>query len=90
MTINRSDKPIRLSTHAERYLERRGFTAAEVEQTIRQAPWRTARKRRMECTRDFAYNAIWNGRRYATKRVRPIFVEEEHEIVVVTGITYYF
>jgi len=27
---------------------------------------------------------------YATKRVRPIFVEETTEIVVVTAYTYYF
>jgi len=87
---DRPGKPIRLSTHAERYLERRGFTAAEVEQTIRQVPWQRARKRRMECAQDFTYNAVWNGRHYATKRVRPIFVEEPHEIVVVTVITYYF
>jgi hypothetical protein len=30
------------------------------------------------------------GKRYATKQVRPIFVEEEREIVVVTVYTYYF
>ncbi|MGO9269362.1 MAG: hypothetical protein ACLQOO_03725 [Terriglobia bacterium] len=30
----------------------------------------------------------WNGKVYATKRVRPIFVEEAAEILVVT--VYYF
>jgi ABC-type glucose/galactose transport system permease subunit len=31
-----------------------------------------------------------NGEVYATKQVRPIFVEEAGEIVVVTVYTYYF
>ena len=31
-----------------------------------------------------------NGRRFATKQVRPIFAEEATEIVIVTVYTYYF
>jgi hypothetical protein len=34
--------------------------------------------------------AFWNGTFYATKRVRPIFVEDRAEIVVVTVYTYFF
>jgi hypothetical protein len=83
-------KPVHLSQHASRYVQRRGFTEAEVEQAIRQAPWTPARQGRMECVHDFPYNRTWNGRQYATKRVRPIFVEEPERIVVVTVITYFF
>ena len=83
-------KPIRLSVHAMRYTEARGFTAAEVEQAIRQAPWQGAKEGRMDCRLDFPYNKTWNGQHYATKRVRPIFIEEPDGIVVVTVITYYF
>jgi len=32
----------------------------------------------------------WNGKLYATKQVRPIFVAEETEIVVITVYAYYF
>ena len=39
---------------------------------------------------NFPFNSEWNGRWYRTKQVRPIFVEEEEEIVVVTVYTYYF
>jgi len=39
---------------------------------------------------DFAWNAIWNRKHYATKHVHPIFVEEPDEIVVVTIYVYYF
>lgn len=44
----------------------------------------------MECRKDFLFNADWNGKHYATKQVRPVFAEEETEIVVVTVYTYYF
>jgi hypothetical protein len=31
----------------------------------------------------------WNGRSYTAKQVHPIFVDEAHEIVVVTVYVYY-
>jgi hypothetical protein len=37
----------------------------------------------------FLFNRKWNERLYANKEVRPIFVEEADEIVVVTVYTYY-
>ena len=40
--------------------------------------------------RNFKFDAERNGRRYATKQVRPVFVEEAGEIVVVTVYVYYF
>jgi hypothetical protein len=82
-------KPIRLSNHALRYCQTRGFTAEEVEQAIRQAPWTGAREGRLECSLDVPYNRMWNGRRYATKRIRAIFVEGPDAIVVVTVIICY-
>jgi hypothetical protein len=38
----------------------------------------------------FRFNAEWNGKSYSTKQVRPMFVEEADEIVVVTVYVYYF
>lgn len=83
-------KRIRLSSHARGYLQRRGFTVAEVEDAIQTSPWRPADQGRLQCSKEFAYNQDWNGTRYATKRVRPIFVEDPNEIVVVTVYTYFF
>ena len=83
-------KPIRLSAHARGYLRTRGFTAAEVEEAIRTSPWQPAELGRLECRKDFPYGSDWNGRFYATKQVRPVFVDETAEIVVVTVYTYYF
>ena len=83
-------KPIRLSDHALRYRAKRGFSVAEVEQAIRAGLWRPAELGRLECDRDFPFGRDWNDKVYGTKRVRPVFVDETTEIVVVTVYTYYF
>ncbi len=82
--------PIRLTKHAMGYLSSRGFTVAEVEAAIRTAAWGPAELGRLHCYKDFIFNAAWNGRHYATKRVRPVFIESPVEIVVITVYTYYF
>jgi len=83
-------KPIRLSGHARGNLPYRGATAQEVEEAIRSSTWEKAAEERLECRKDFSYRQYWNGKFYATKQVRPIFVEEADEIVVVTLYVYYF
>jgi hypothetical protein len=83
-------KPIRLSAHAAGYTNRRGFSATEVEEAIHTSLWQPAELGRLECRKDFPFNREWNGKIYATKQVRPVFVEEATEIVVVTVYTYYF
>jgi len=84
-------KPIRLSLHASRYATPRGFSLAEVELAIREADWQsTGRGSSLECRKDYAFHAEWNQRFYATKTVRPIFVDEPDEIVVITVYTYYY
>ena len=50
----------------------------------------TAELGRLECRKDFDYRKEWNTKFYATKQVRPVFVEEASELVVVTVYTYYF
>lgn len=85
-------KQIRLSNHALRYAEKRGFTVDEVEEAIQKTPWKPAEygDGRMQCSKEFTFEQIWNGKPYNLKQVRPIFVEEENEIVVVTVYTYYY
>ena len=83
-------KPIRLSKHALDYAKKRGFSVAEVEETIRTSSWSAAELGRLDCRKDFAFGKEWNGRFYTTKQVRPVFVEEVGEIVVITVYTYYF
>ena len=83
-------KPIRLSGHARQQLFSRGVTEEEIAEAIRTAEWAPAELGRLECHQDIAFGEEWNKRVYATKRVRPIFVEEANEIVVVTVYAYYF
>ncbi len=83
-------KPIRLSGHAHSQLNFRGTTVEEVIETIKTEMWIPTESNRMECRKNFAYNKEWNKKFYTTKQVRPIFVEEKDEIVVVTVYTYYF
>ena len=71
-------------------MSKRGFSVAEVEEAIRTSPWNRAELGRLDCRKDFPYGKEWNDKVYATKQVRPVFVEEATEIVVVTVYTYYF
>jgi len=72
------------------YVSTRGFTVAEVEETIGAGSWEEAELGRLECREDLSFRAEWNGCWYATKQVRPIFVDEPEEIVVITVYTYYY
>ena len=83
-------KPIRLSQHCRLKMRDRGATEEEILQAIREARWGPADSGRMDCRKDFAFGREWKGRYYATKQVRPIFVEEPEEILVVTVYVYYF
>ena len=84
------DKPIVLSSHAQEQCRYRGGSEDDVVQAIRTAPWTPAELGRLECQWDVPFNRLWNGVHYAIKRVRPIFVEEPAQIVVVTVYVYYF
>jgi hypothetical protein len=84
------NKPIRLSGHARDQAAHRGASAVDIEEAIRSQQWRPAEGGRLECRKEFAFNAEWNSRHYATRQVRPIFIEEADEIVVVTVYVYYF
>ena len=83
-------KPIRLSGHARGQLGFRGATEEDVYSTIRTTPWQPAELGRLECREEFPFNAEWNRRWFATRQIRPIFVDETDEIVVVTVYVYYF
>jgi len=52
--------------------------------------WHEAELGRLQCRRDFVFAGEWNGVFYRTKQIRPIFVDEPAEIIVVTVYVYYF
>ena len=84
------DKPIRLSGHASERLAFRGTTAQEVADAIRTETWQPTELSRLECRKEFVFAGEWNGKHFSTKQVRPIFVDEPDEIVVVTVYVYYY
>lgn len=68
---------IECSEHARQQMGFRGRTESEIEQAIRSQDWKPAELGRMECRLTLPFQREWNGRTYATKTVRPIFVEEK-------------
>jgi len=68
----------------------RGASEDEVIEAIRSEGWEPAEKGRQQCRRNYVYNREWHEKFYATKQVRPIFVEEAEEIVVITVYVYCF
>ena len=82
-------KAVRLSTHARDRAAQRGATEEDVVAAVSEGQWRPADRGRMEAEKAFPYDADWNGKQYKIKRVRPIFVEEEQTVVVVTVYVYY-
>jgi len=83
-------KPIRLSIHAREQLLYRGVSEEEIIETIRTSEWKPAELGRLECKKDFPYRKEWNKIYYNKKQVKPIFVEEDDEIFVITVYTYFF
>ena len=83
-------KTVRFSAHARENMQFRGASEEEVREAIETATWQPAQRGRWECRKNFAFGQDWNGRIYATKQVRPIFVHEPDAIVVVTVYVYYF
>lgn len=53
-------------------------------------PWLPAAMGRLTCEKAYPYGKEWQGKFYAAKRVRPLFVEDEGGIVVVTVYVYYY
>ena len=57
-------KQIRLSEHAKQQLVFRGATEEQVFDAIRSEEWKPAELGRLECRKDFVFNAEWNNKYY--------------------------
>jgi hypothetical protein len=66
--MTRLDKPVRLSGHARDQLVFHGGTVQEVIAAIRAGSWQPAERGRLECHKNFAFNAMGNGRFYAVRQ----------------------
>jgi len=88
--VEEKGKSIRLSEHAKQQLVFRGATEVQVFDAIRTEARAPAELGRLECRKNFIFKSQWNNKYYDTQQVRPIFVEELDEIIVVTIYVYYF
>ncbi|MBF0555216.1 MAG: hypothetical protein HQK96_11785 [Nitrospirae bacterium] len=83
-------KPVRLSIHASEQLHYRGIEEDEVFEVIRTSPWEPAKRGKIQASKEFLYQNEWNKKFYSYKQVKPVFIEEKTEIVVITVYAYYF
>ncbi|MPZ55686.1 MAG: hypothetical protein GEU91_04140 [Rhizobiales bacterium] len=81
---------IDLHPHArERALER-GATEEEIAATVTGGERFPAKLGRTGFRRNFGFGGLWRGRRYATKQVEAIAIEEAGRRLVLTVWTKYF
>ncbi len=80
---------VRLHPHARARLEQRGVTEGEVIATVSHGERFPAKFERVGFRRNFAYNAQWRGRFFATKQVEAIAVEEEGWLVITVIVKFF-
>lgn len=81
---------IRLHPHALERLPPRGASVEEVIRTVREGETFPAKYGRSGFRRNFAFNSIWQRKRYATKQVEAYAVFEGDGWLVITVVTRYF
>lgn len=80
---------VRLHPHAISRLGERGASEGEVIATIEQGERLPAKSGRHAFRRNFAYNAQWRGRFYATKQVEAIAVDEDGWLVITVIVRFF-
>jgi hypothetical protein len=80
---------IRLHSHARERLAERGATEEEVIATVEAGESFPAKFGRTGFRRNFVYNDLWRGRRYATKQVEAIAVEDQDWLVITVIVKFF-
>jgi hypothetical protein len=80
---------VSLHPHARMRLAERGATEAEVIETVRRGECFPAKYGRTGFRRNFSFNGVWRGRRYAAKQVEAFAVEEDGWLVITVIVRYY-
>ena len=80
---------IRLHPHAKERLAERGATEAEVIAAVREGERFPAKYGWTGFRHNFAFDAEWRGRMYATKQVEAYAVEEEGWLVITVLVKYF-
>ena len=80
---------VRLHPHAQARLAERGATEEEAIATVEGGESFPVKFGRTGFRRNFAYNDLWRGRRFATKQVEAIAVEEEGWLVITVVVKFF-
>ncbi len=80
---------IQIDPHTLKRALERGATFAEIEQVVESGVPDDAQGDRFSRSRVFPFDSERNGRYYAEKRVKVIYVFEPDRIVTVTVLVYY-
>lgn len=81
---------VTIDPHARERIVERGATEGEVLATVAEGERFPAKFGRSGFRRNFAFEAVWRGRRYATKQLEVFAVEEDGRWVDVTVIAKFF
>jgi hypothetical protein len=81
---------IRLHSHARARLEERGASEAEVSATIEHGERFPAKFGRTGFRRNFPFDGMWRGRRYASKQIEAYAVQEDDAWLVITLVVKFF
>ncbi|MEW6170723.1 MAG: hypothetical protein AB1472_04115 [Candidatus Omnitrophota bacterium] len=79
-----------MSSHAKIRSVSRGASEGEIIETIKTSVWQKAELNKLSCFKDFVFENTWNNKFYKVKQIKPIFIEEENQIIVITVYVYYF
>ena len=80
---------VRLHPHAQSRLAERGATETEVVATVTAGEQLPAKYGRTGFRRNFAFDAEWRGRLYATKQVEAYAVPEDGWLVITVIVRYF-
>ncbi len=80
---------IRIDPHTRRRMPVRGISEEEISDVLRSGHGVPAAGGRLAKERVFSFGSLWRGRRYAQKKVKVVYVEEEGAMITVTAYAYY-
>jgi flagellar biosynthesis/type III secretory pathway protein FliH len=83
-------KAIRLTKHAQQQCIERGTNEQEITEAIQNGTKQSAKQGREKYQIIIQTNSYWQGKYYSLKKVAPIVIENQQEIIVITVYTYYF
>lgn len=81
---------VRLHPHARERLAERGASEVEVAAVVEQGERFPAKYGRVGFRGNIAFDAEWNGRRYAIKQIEAYAVAEDGDWLVITVIVKFF